>query len=135
MKKTYTGRTLGGGRMTVECPDWCVTDHAFWDDPADDMFHCTEPIELELPKDRAGYRPASRWPLLTAEMRQHSTTPGPAGVSVWLLPQDGHTDNSVEVDARGLDAFIEQLDAVRARLVEARGLLARIDAESRQPAA
>jgi hypothetical protein len=129
--KTYTGPTVGGGRMTVTCPDWCVTDHAYWDDTADDMFHASAPAELLPPRDRGGYIGGrANWPLLSAELRTHSTDHRPAGACVWLAP-DECTDHGIELDLAGLDALLGQVDAFRAQLAEQREVLASLDVERR----
>lgn len=133
-RKTYTGPTLGGGRMTVECPEWCVSDHEYWGETADDLMHCSEPAELLPPRDRAGHPQASRWPLLAVELRQHSTDPGPSAASVWILPQDGRTENAVEMNLAGVEQLLARLDAFRAEVAQAGNLLASIEASRRAEA-
>ena len=131
-RKTYTGRTVGGGLMTVECPEWCVTDHAYWGDTADDMFHQSEPAELIAPRDRAGFRgPRYGWPMLSARLRLHSTDQLPGAASVWLEP-DEHTDHAVELDLAGVEQLLARVDDFRARLAEIGNLLAVLDAARRE---
>ncbi|GAA2796472.1 DUF6907 domain-containing protein [Streptomyces showdoensis] len=127
--KTYTGPTIGGATATIQCPSWCVTDHAYWDDDADDCFHQGAPLELDLPRDRARYKPV-RVPALTAELRLHSTDPSPAAASVWAQFSEFKEDG-LELDLAGVDHLLQALDDYRAGLVRLRGQLDRLDTDRR----
>ncbi|GGK14569.1 hypothetical protein GCM10011583_53160 [Streptomyces camponoticapitis] len=128
--RTYTGPTLAGGESTIECPDWCVTDHAYWEDTADDCFHKGEVLEVEPPRDRA--EPARLvHPPLAANLMLHSTAKEPAAACVWLAVSESVADR-VELNVAGVDKLLAEVDRFRAGLVEQRELLAAIDAERRR---
>ncbi|MFB7555324.1 DUF6907 domain-containing protein [Streptomyces brevispora] len=127
--RTYTGPTVAGGVSTITCPPWCVTDHAYWDDRADDCFHQSEALEVLMPRDRARtVRPLPG--VLETTLRLHSTDPAPSAAVVWL-ELNGRTDDSAELDLAGVDKLLASVDSYRAGLLELRGLLAGIDAERR----
>ncbi|MEV5131658.1 hypothetical protein AB0K87_14420 [Streptomyces sp. NPDC053705] len=128
--RSYTGPTVAGGVSTIECPSWCVTDHAYWDDQADDCFHQSAPLEVAVPRDRvrSGTRPLPG--VLETTLRLHSTDPAPSAALVWLEMNE-RTDDSVELDLAGVDKLLSSLDSYRAGLLELRGLLAGIDAARR----
>ncbi|MBT2493683.1 hypothetical protein J7E96_35325 [Streptomyces sp. ISL-96] len=126
--KTYTGPTLGGATATVECPDWCVTDHAYWDDRVDDMFHHSAPIEITPPKDPAPLAGRPLVPQLEADLMLHSTDPRPCAASVYLR-LDEHNNRAVDLDVPGVDKLLAELDRYRAGLVLMRERLAAIHAE------
>lgn len=128
--RTYTGPTVAGGVATIECPAWCVTDHAYWDDCADDCFHQSDALEVLLPRDR-NRAPKALPGVLETTLRMHSTDPAPSAAIVWV-ELNGRTDESVELDLPGVDKLLEAVDSYRAGLVELRGLLAGIDAERRR---
>lgn len=132
--RTYTGRTLGGATATVPCPDWCVTDHEYWDDRADDMFHHSAPIEILPPKDPAPMVGRPLVPQLLAELMVHSTDLRPCMASIHLR-LDEHADRAVDLDVPGVDGLLAQLDAYRAGLVQLRGTLAAVHAERRKGSA
>lgn len=126
--RKYTGPTMAGGKATVECPDWCVVDHAYWDDKVDDMFHHGAPIEIIPPKEPAPLDGSPLVPQLMAELMVHSTDPRPCAASVYLR-LDEHWDRAVDLDVAGVDGLLAQVDAYRAGLVKMRGQLAAIHAE------
>ncbi|WP_392668604.1 DUF6907 domain-containing protein [Streptomyces sp. LN785] len=127
--RTYTGPTVAGGTATIKCPSWCVTDHAYWDDAADDCFHQSDVLELAVPRDRIpGTRPLP--PSLGTSLRLHSTDPLPSAAIIWL-ELDERSDHGVELNLAGVDKLLAAVDSYRAGLVELRSLLAGIDAERR----
>lgn len=128
--RTYTGPTVAGGTATISCPSWCVTDHVYWDDKADDCFHHSNPLEVVMPRDRARHAARALPGVLETTLRLHSTEPGPSAASVWL-ELNGRTDDSVELDLVGVDSLLAAVDSYRAGLVGLRGLLAGIDAGRR----
>ncbi|MFF1413362.1 DUF6907 domain-containing protein [Streptomyces sp. NPDC058289] len=128
--KTYTGPTVFGGSMTIACPDWCVVDHAYWDDKADDCFHKSAVLEVALPRDRANYPAPVTPPLLGAELSLHSTCVIPSAASVWLQLSEYKADG-LELDVAGVDSLLAELDRYRDGLAKMRGLLAAVDTELR----
>ncbi|MFJ7207488.1 DUF6907 domain-containing protein [Streptomyces sp. NPDC098789] len=129
--KTYTGPTLGGAVATIRCPDWCVVDHGYWDDNADDCYHKGDVLELALPRDRANYPAPVPVPVLAAELNLHSTAPGPAAANVWLHLSE-FKDDGLELDLAGVDQLLANVDRYRDGLAVLRGRLAAIDAERRR---
>lgn len=122
--RTYTGPTVAGGVATVECPDWCVTDHAYWEDKADDCFHVSSLLEIVPSRDRVTRCCAE--PQMGVELKLHSTDKSPAAACAWLYAEDG-----VELDLPGVDKLLAEVDTYRAGLANLRGLLAGLDAERR----
>ncbi|CUM39553.1 hypothetical protein H4W23_22110 [Streptomyces gardneri] len=129
--KTYTGPTLGGAVATIQCPDWCTTDHAYWDDTADDCFHQSEPIEIQAPRDRDSRRTAPPFPLMGAELRMHSTDPAPAAACMWVQFSEDKADG-LELDVAGVDKLLASVDDYRAGLAELREKLAKAEHERRR---
>jgi len=128
--KTYTGPTLGGATATIACPDWCTTDHAYWDDRADDCYHRSSLLEVAVPRDRADYPAPVTPPLLGAELLLHSTAPGPSAAAVWLQLSE-FKDDGLELDLAGVDTLLANVDRYRDGLAKLRALLAVVDAERR----
>ena len=128
--KTYTGPTIGGATATIQCPSWCVTDHDYWEDTADDCFHQSSLLELDVPRDRARYRPTVV-PALAAELRVHSTDQTPAGATLWVQFSEYKADG-LELDLAGVDHLLKSLDDYRAGLVDLRGKLAAAENERRR---
>ncbi|MBD3544463.1 DUF6907 domain-containing protein [Streptomyces sp. JV180] len=127
--RAYTGPTLAGGTSTIKCPSWCVTDHAYWEDRADDCFHQSDLVEIAIPRDRVvpgRLAPAA----MGATLRLHSTDPTPAAAIVWLNNTEWKADGT-ELSLAGVDQLLTAVDDYRAGLARLRGLLARIDAERR----
>ncbi|MFD3521648.1 DUF6907 domain-containing protein [Streptomyces sp. NPDC058653] len=128
--RKYTGPTVAGGEATIECPDWCVTDHAYWDDQADDCFHKSAVLEVVPPRDRVVTARLVH-PPLAANLSLHSTAKEPAAACVWLAVGESVADG-VELNVAGVDKLLAEVDRFRAGLVEQRELLAAIDAERRR---
>jgi hypothetical protein len=128
--KTYTGPTVFGGSMTITCPDWCVVDHAYWADKADDCFHKGAVLEVAMPRDRANYPAPVTPPVLGAELSLHSTCDIPSAASVWLQMSE-YKDDGLELDLAGVDQLLASVDRYRDGLAKMRGLLAAIDTERR----
>ncbi|WP_097934713.1 MULTISPECIES: DUF6907 domain-containing protein [unclassified Streptomyces] len=127
--RTYTGPTMAGGTSTINCPSWCTTDHAYWEDKADDCFHQSDVLEIAVPRDRvmgARVLPA----VMGTTLRLHSTDPTPAGAIVWLNNSEWKEDGT-ELNLAGVDQLLAAVDTYRSGLVRLRGLLARIDGERR----
>ncbi|MFT9670904.1 DUF6907 domain-containing protein [Streptomyces rhizosphaericola] len=127
--RTYTGPTLAGGTSAISCPSWCVTDHAYWEDKADDCFHQSDLIEIAIPRDRVMPGRLAP-PAMGATLRLHSTDPTPAGAIVWLNNTE-HKADGTELSLPGVDQLLAAVDSYRTGLARLRGLLARIDAERR----
>lgn len=135
MNKTYTGPSVHGGVVTVECPEWCVIDHEFWGDNADDLFHSPPDIELTLPRPSpAELRGQLVPPPLHAQLVVSNRDLRPAGALV-SISVDEHRGRGVDLDPNGVDALLNELDEFRERLLALKGLMANIHAERRSSAA
>ncbi|MER5312894.1 hypothetical protein ABT034_34560 [Streptomyces sp. NPDC002773] len=129
--KTYTGPTVGGAVATIQCPDWCTVDHAYWNDEADDCWHEADPLELHPPRDRDHRRGNPLVPLLDLRLRLHSTEQTPDAALVWLQYSEYRGDG-IEMDVRGLDQLLASLDTYRAGVAEMREKLAAAENERRK---
>ncbi|MEE1818483.1 hypothetical protein PUR59_26120 [Streptomyces sp. SP18ES09] len=128
--KTYTGPTLGGAVATIQCPDWCITDHAYWDDRVDDCFHGSDAVELDPPRDRDRYVGAPTFPMLSSEIRLHSTEKAPAAASLWL--HVGDSSEALQLDLDGVNTLLARLDTYRAGVADLRQKLAAAENERRR---
>ncbi|MBP2581647.1 hypothetical protein J3A78_002125 [Streptomyces sp. PvR006] len=129
--KTYTGPTLGGAVATIQCPEWCVIDHEYEGDHADDTFHEAEPLELAPPRDRDRNYRGPIVPLLDLRLRLHSTERTPDAALVWLQYSEYNGDG-IELDVRGLDQLLARLDTYRAGVADLREKLAAAENERRR---
>lgn len=129
--REYSGPTLGGGEATVQCPDWCVSDHAYWDEHVDDMFHQSALAEAVPPLDRDVRQRKLRHAQLGARLTVHSTLPEPAAAVLQLLLGERHED-VVELDATGARQLLAEVDRYRDELAGLVELLTTIDAGRRR---
>lgn len=131
--RTYTGPTLAGGTATVECPDWCVVDHAYWGDNADDMYHRSVELSVLPPGAPAPTFGGVRVPHLTTHLSVHSTETRPCGAVV-SVDLSEYKDDGVDLDVAGVDELLARVDTYRAGLESLRDRLASIQKERRTAA-
>jgi len=126
--RTYTGPTLDRtGTCTVTCPEWCVVDHDYWEDKADDMFHVSEEVVIVPPADPAASAESAIVPQMRADLMMHSTGREKDDVSI-LLRLDEYGLRAVDLDVAAADDVLAQLEEYTAGFRRLRDLLAEVSA-------